>query len=145
MASGTWRSRAIVVGLLCAACGWARADGIFIPPRLVPLAIPSQRAIVVWRDGVETLVVESTAKTQSADLGWVLPLPAEPTSLDVMDAETLTSMASCQRPIILFGEPDFMWLELLATTVVGQSNECFPETLPLSFTSNDTRRSLCRT
>ena len=100
--------RVVVLGLLFAAGGSAWADGMYFSPVPDPPSIPTQRAMIVWRDGVETLVVESTVKTASPDLGWVLPLPAEPRSLDVMDAGTLTCMASCQRPELLSGQPRFM-------------------------------------
>ncbi len=98
----------VILGLLCTAAGSAWGDGMYFSPVADPPSIPTQRAIVIWRDGVETLVVESTVKTESPDLGWVLPLPAEPKSLDVMDAGTLTCMAACQRPVLLSGRPRFM-------------------------------------
>ncbi|HAU36274.1 MAG TPA: hypothetical protein DCX07_00970 [Phycisphaerales bacterium] len=63
-----------------------------------PPNIPSQRAMIVWKDGVETLVVESTMKTPSPEIGWVLPLPANPSRLAAGDPGLLTTMHSCQRP-----------------------------------------------
>jgi len=62
--------------------------------------IPTQRAMIVWRDGVETLTVESAVRTPSPEVGWVLPLPAEPHRLTVADPGLLKSMSFCQRPRI---------------------------------------------
>ena len=63
--------------------------------------IPAQRAMIVFRDGVETLIVESTMDTPSPDIGWVLPLPAEPTQLAVADPGLLTSLSYGQSPEIV--------------------------------------------
>jgi hypothetical protein len=80
----------------------AVADGVYIPPVAYPVMpkIPVQRAMIVYRDGVETLIVESTMDTETLDVGWILPLPAEPTKLDVADGGMLTSLAFCLRPAI---------------------------------------------
>jgi hypothetical protein len=45
-------------------------------------------------------VVESSFESESHDVGWVLPLPAEPTKLDVAEAGMLTSMSLCLQPRI---------------------------------------------
>lgn len=81
----------------------AAADGKGFPAQAIAEIpkIPSQRAIIVWKDGVETLVVESALDTPSSEVGWVLPLPAAPTKLDVAHAGILTSMSSCQSPSIV--------------------------------------------
>ena len=74
------------------------ADGMFFPERVrpVPLSIPAQRAIVVFRNGVESLTVESTLDAKGQSFGWVIPVPAKPTAveratrgpLDVLDRAT---------------------------------------------------------
>lgn len=80
----------------------AQADGCKFPEVAVQAMpkIPAQRALIVWRDGVETLVVESSFESESHDVGWVLPLPAEPTKLDVAEPGMLTSMSLCFQPRI---------------------------------------------
>ena len=63
----------------------ALGDGGYWPEPAFPAmpTIPVQRAVVVHRDGVEALVVESAFESPSPNVGWILPLPAEPTELDV--------------------------------------------------------------
>lgn len=64
-------------------CGICHADGIMMPPRVAPYMpeMPSQRAIVAYRDGVETLVVESAFKGAGKEMAWILPVPATPTEI----------------------------------------------------------------
>ena len=79
-------TRAALAGLviLHVASG-ALADGKYFGARTVAGEadphIPFQRAIVSWRDGVETMIVEAAVQGTGGDLGWVIPLPAEPTSI----------------------------------------------------------------
>lgn len=87
-----------------------------------PPKIPTQRAIIVWRDGVETLVVESAMETKSPEIGWVLPLPGEPTKLKVAEPGVLTSISFCMGPEIVSSaglnwELPF-WLCIVACPVV---------------------------
>ena len=64
-------------------CGICHADGIMMPPMVAPHMpeMPSQRAIVAYRDGVETLVVESAFKGAGKEMAWILPVPATPTEI----------------------------------------------------------------
>jgi hypothetical protein len=100
---------AIALGFLSLVPADAVADGVYIPPDAYPAMpkIPVQRAMIVYRDGMETLVVESTMDTEALDVGWILPLPAEPTKLDVADGGMLTSLAFCLRPAITHDLHDF--------------------------------------
>jgi hypothetical protein len=95
-------SASLALVAIAALGGRACADGKGFPEAAFPETpkIPLQRAIVAWRDGLETLVVESAVQTRSPQVGWVLPLPAEPKSLEVADAGMLTSLAVCTRPRI---------------------------------------------
>jgi len=92
----------LAVVVIAGAPDAARANGKGWPMVAYPKtpAIPMQRALIVWRDGVETLVVESTMETDSPEVGWVLPLPAEPDKLQVADPGLLKSMSYSQRPEI---------------------------------------------
>jgi hypothetical protein len=70
------------VAAMLAAAPAARGDGMYFPEHAFPElpTIPMQRALIVHKGGMETLVVESTFKSGSPGVGWVLPLPAEPTA-----------------------------------------------------------------
>ncbi|MBM4042259.1 MAG: DUF2330 domain-containing protein [Planctomycetes bacterium] len=64
--------------------GKAMADGFIIVKRDVGSveAKPSsdaQRALLIWRDGKETLHLLSTYRGPAADFAWVIPVPTRPT------------------------------------------------------------------
>ncbi|MHC4418082.1 MAG: hypothetical protein ACYSU6_05790, partial [Planctomycetota bacterium] len=60
------------------------ADGKFFAERAykVPPAIPSQRAILIHKDGTEKLIIESALQGEGKEFGWVIPLPAKPTEFE---------------------------------------------------------------
>jgi hypothetical protein len=63
----------------------AGADGIYIPPEAVEIlpAMPHQRAVIIWRDGVEELLVESDFDGAGDRMAWIVSVPAEPTHVAV--------------------------------------------------------------
>lgn len=77
-------------------------DGGKFPERAIVTmpSINAQAALVVFRGGVETLIVESTYDTESKTVGWVLPLPAEPTELAVADSGLLRSLILSIQPTV---------------------------------------------
>ena len=55
----------------------AAADGGFFPETGLPVPdLPGQRAIISYRDGIETLVIESTVN-QGSRTAWILPVPSD--------------------------------------------------------------------
>ena len=71
--------RLLLLLLLLLAMPIAGADGVYTgPPGFVP-AIPNQRAVIFYKDGVQTLIVQSTLDAPKGEYAWVVPLPAEPT------------------------------------------------------------------
>jgi len=83
-------------------CNPGLADGCKFPERAIVTmpSINAQAALVVFRNGVETLIIESTYDTQSKSVGWVLPLPAEPTELAVADSGLLKSLVLSIQPTV---------------------------------------------
>jgi len=69
----------IGICLLFGAQRYCAADGLIFPaqggkePQLV-----QQRAIIVYRDGVERLIVESAFDGEPGDYAFLLPVPSEP-------------------------------------------------------------------
>ncbi len=78
-------------------CSTTLADGKYYSERAVekPVAIPSQRAVVRFKDSRETFVIESAAESDSKSLGWVIPLPAEPDRVEVVRPGLFESLALC--------------------------------------------------
>jgi len=73
----------------------ARGDGKFFYLEKVPVGVPYQRALLMFEDGKETLVLQSQYKTVGAEdvnsIAWVVPVPAVP-ELASMDAKTARFM-----------------------------------------------------
>ena len=101
-----------IFAALCA-CGDARADGIMIPQVVVPDLpdMPSQRAIIKYRDGVETLIVESAFKGAGKEMAWILPLPSKPTEIakagtglfTMLEMNLLPTLKDDLRGFLVFG------------------------------------------
>lgn len=96
-----WLRFALVIGLVLAALGApAGANGIYIPEQAVleMPRIPLQRGLITYRNGVETLVLESALTTTSKSVGWIVPLPGEPTKVSLGDRDMLRMLAVSQGP-----------------------------------------------
>jgi hypothetical protein len=81
-------ARGMVLATTVAAfTGVARGDGKFFARDKVPADVPYQRALLLYREGSETLVLQSKYDLgQAADvnsLGWVVPVPAVPVMASV--------------------------------------------------------------
>lgn len=105
----------------------ALADGKFF--RRVEVAdepgIAAQRAVLAFKDGVETLVVQSEVQSADTSYGWILPLPAEPTSIEPCPANTLSVLADVVTPRVVDLPSTLPWIALflvLATFVSGMEH-----------------------
>lgn len=98
----------------------AKADGKVMPPVLVPqeVAMPDQRALLAWRDGVETLVIESAFVGKGTDFAWVVPLPAKP-EVEPATRGTLASVAALMLPVVTPPVAELWWLALGLPLVGG--------------------------
>lgn len=88
----------------------ARADGKVLPPMLLPqeVAMPDQRALLAWHEGVQTLVIESAFVGHGTDFAWVVPLPAKP-EVESATRGTLASAAALMQPVIRPPHAELWW------------------------------------
>lgn len=89
-------------------CAHVMADGKMYWRETVPPTIPYQRALILYRDGTETLVLQSKYEIpenpETASLGWVVPVPAVPevASMDAVNARYLfMSLGLRSRPQVI--------------------------------------------
>lgn len=79
----------------------ARADGKVFAAQVVaePVEMPDQRALLAWREGVETLVIESAFVGRGTEFAWVVPLPSKP---EVFPATrgTVASAVALMQPVV---------------------------------------------
>ncbi len=117
-----WRSFLFGAVLLVAAAGVeARADGKVLPPVLVAqeIEMPDQRALLAWKDGVETLVIESSFVGEGTDFAWVVPLPAKP-EVEAATRGTLPSVAALMLPVVRPAVKElWLWIVFFGLVVVA--------------------------
>ena len=80
----------------------ALGDGCYIPERAVRKIpeIPAQRAILSWKDSVETLVISSSLDSEAQKLGWIIPIPAVPQTIEKESPGGLKTLDFCIQPEI---------------------------------------------
>lgn len=98
MALRHWIAAAFLTSLCCAAC----ADGGFFPPEATQFkpTIPDQRAFLCYRNGMETMIVESVLDAPAGDYAWVVPVPAKPTKIEASTSGALTTLQTLLSPEI---------------------------------------------
>lgn len=76
------------------------ADGCYIPAKAIKKlpSIPSQRAIVAWQEGTETLVISSTLDSAAQRLGWIVPVPNAPTEMKKVSPGAFKTLSFCLQP-----------------------------------------------
>ncbi len=80
----------------------AYGDGCYVPElavRKIP-EIVAQHAVLSWKDGVETLVISSALDSEAQTLGWIIPVPAVPTTMEKATPGALKTLDFCIQPKI---------------------------------------------
>ena len=86
---------AVVFIFVIGICGFALADGFFIPEVRENLPdIPIQRAVVTYREGTETLIIESTLNGSGKNFGWIIPVPGEPLRFEKVSPGLLKTLSA---------------------------------------------------
>jgi hypothetical protein len=80
----------------------ARGDGCYIPEKAVRKIpeIPAQRALLSWKDGMETLVISSALDSEAQKVGWIIPIPAVPQTIEKASPGGLKTLNFCIAPDI---------------------------------------------
>jgi hypothetical protein len=78
-------------------------DGKYFPGRAykVPPDIPSQRAIIIYKDGIEELTIESALNGEGQEFGWIIPLPAKPIKFEEASPGLIKTLALVLQPKII--------------------------------------------
>ena len=99
----------------------AMANGCYFPEVAYPVlpSIPSQQAVIIHKDAQETLIVESSYQTQSASVGWVLPLPAEPTKIHKAEPGIVTAASFAIRPVIVHDDGGWTGIALVVAIIIA--------------------------
>jgi len=82
--------------------GMAMADGGFYSEKAFAKkpTIPVQRAVLVYKGGVETLTIESALEAEGKQFGWVIPLPNVPTKFEKSSPGFLKTLSLVVGPKI---------------------------------------------
>lgn len=97
----------------------AHADGVKIPPvgvKALP-QVPHQTALIRYKDGVETLMVQSSFQGEGEEFMWILPVPDAPTSFEVASPGLFTTLNHAFQPEITI-EVSRWWMWVTAFILV---------------------------
>ncbi|MHC4192859.1 MAG: DUF2330 domain-containing protein, partial [Planctomycetota bacterium] len=99
------------------------ADGKFFAERAykVPPAIPSQRAILIHKDGTEKLIIESALQGEGKEFGWVIPLPAKPTEFEKVSPGLIKTLSLTLQPRITHDLTNSLGSLYVISTIVALS------------------------
>lgn len=93
--------------------------------------IPWQRAVLSYRNGEETLLIESTMAASRGTYFWLIPVPSEPVEMHAGGRGSLETVSQVLAPRLESGEPMtaaaiFLWLLIVwavALKFAGQAVE----------------------
>ncbi|MHC4361511.1 MAG: DUF2330 domain-containing protein [Planctomycetota bacterium] len=96
------------------------ADGKYFPEQAYKAtpAIPSQRAILAYKDGIEKLTIESALDGQGREFGWIIPLPAKPTEFEKVSPGLIKTLSLIIQPEITHDLTSAIVLPLLLAAII---------------------------
>jgi hypothetical protein len=84
--------------------------------------IPTQRALLQYRNGIETLIIESSLDSEKSNTGWIIPLPNQPLEFDTMSPGLLKTLSLQMQPIIhnekRFGNMADIYRDTIVTVLI---------------------------
>jgi hypothetical protein len=104
----------VLLGFCCDACG----DGVYLGEAAVkkPPEIPSQRAALLYRNGQETLIIESAFSGEGQRFGWIIPLPSPPTKIEQASPGIIKTLSLAVGPKV---KHDELHVELSLVKILG--------------------------
>ncbi|MBN1818386.1 MAG: DUF2330 domain-containing protein [Sedimentisphaerales bacterium] len=108
------------IGILRITTPIVHADGKHFPEKAYKAspAIPLQRAILVFKDNTETLVIESALDGQGQQFGWIIPLPAKPTKFEQASSGLLETLSLNLQPNIIHDLSELVKASLVFAVLV---------------------------
>lgn len=99
----------------------ASADGKFFRAETVARdpSIPHQSALIVHRDGEQTMIVQSAVDAEGDAVGWILPLPAEPTSIELVTPGVLKTLDLLIEPSVIDARSAILAVVIAAGCMLG--------------------------
>jgi hypothetical protein len=96
------RSHAVILSLLAFLwCAPLHADGKFFPRHEAVTrdpSMPSQAAVIMHREGMQTLIVESAVESDGTPVAWVLPVPSKPLEIRACGIGTVETALAITAP-----------------------------------------------
>jgi len=90
----------IVIGIL-SIYGYCFADGVYLPEARKKIPnIPVQRALLKYRNGIETLIIESSLNGEKSNYGWIIPVPNLPLKFEKVSPGLLKTLSLQLQPKI---------------------------------------------
>lgn len=105
----------LVLGLIPVGAAPCLADGKVFRTGIGKVEIPDQDAMIVWRDGVETLAIETRFIGAGQDFAWVVPLPSKPEISPGTSGLFPTLRALCAPKVVR--RVDAFWVVCIWTTL----------------------------
>jgi len=96
-------SAVVMIGAVAFSSRSAFADGKYFPEKAYKIApaIPTQRAILVYKDGAEKLTIESALDGKGQEFGWIIPLPSKPTEFKEASPGLIKTLSWVVQPNII--------------------------------------------
>jgi uncharacterized protein DUF2330 len=95
------------------------ADGCFKGPSPAVPGIPYQSAIIRYKDGEETLIIQSYLESdEGSNFGWIIPLPEKPSSVKAFSPGVFKCLPFCFYPEIKYPETTPYTLTILFLIII---------------------------
>lgn len=97
-----------------------RADGVYLPSIASPAlpTVPRQTALIVQHGTTQTWIIESPLDAEAQSIGWIIPLPAAPDTVEAARPGVLRSLEQIAAPAMIHDLWPTLKLVLLATALL---------------------------